>query len=301
MMANPEVVEHLRGRLLSAANRTGWGYSAGKASRVESTCWALLALGGTHDSSSGDWASFARQHTAFLASVQGGDGLLTETEPALANVTANALAAIALAGPVPQPSDGILSRLLEALASIKGVKLPEADPRQDNSLQGWPWVRNTFSWVEPTSWCLLALKRAGKGTRGKVGAARQEEAERLLRNRMCVGGGWNYGNASAVGQDLRAYVPTTAVALMALQDRRTDPMVSESLAMITRERLSELGTMSLGLTSICLKLFDVPADDVNERLVETVSRSGSDPNVLATAIATVALSADRHQLEAFRV
>ena len=31
--------------------------------------------------------------------------------------------------------------------------------RQDGSLQAWSWVDGTFSWVEPTAWCLLLLKK----------------------------------------------------------------------------------------------------------------------------------------------
>ena len=51
---------------------------------------------------------------------------------------------------------------------------------------------------------------------------RLEQAERLLFDRQCAGGGWNYGNSEVLGQKLHAYVPTTALALLALQDRR-DP------------------------------------------------------------------------------
>ena len=50
--------------------------------------------------------------------------------------------------------------LLAALQRVKGKGLPASTiNRQDNSLQAWSWIDDTFSWVEPTAWCLLALKQ----------------------------------------------------------------------------------------------------------------------------------------------
>ena len=31
----------------------------------------------------------------------------------------------------------------------------------DTELKGWPWSAGTFSWVEPTAYALLALKKLG--------------------------------------------------------------------------------------------------------------------------------------------
>src|SRR5699024_403026 len=56
----------------------------------------------------------------------------------------------------------------------------------DGTLRGWSWIDNTFSWVEPTSYALLALKAHGIGTHSRV-----QEAERLLLDRVCADGGWN--------------------------------------------------------------------------------------------------------------
>ena len=50
--------------------------------------------------------------------------------------------------------------LLAALQRVKGTRLPASKiNRQDNSLQAWSWIDGTFSWVEPTAWCLLAQKQ----------------------------------------------------------------------------------------------------------------------------------------------
>ena len=296
-----EVLDRLRQRLLASANAGGWGYYDGKASRVEPTCWALLALGSIGSVSTSEWEAFARPHVTFLTGIQGSDGLLVETDPALANLTANGVAAITFAHQRAWIPSSALARLHEGLVSLKGVRLEQFDPKQDSTLQGWPWVRDTFSWVEPTAWCLLATKIAGADLRNRATVARQEEAERLLANRVCTGGGWNYGNAVALGQDLRAYVPTTAVALMSMQDRRGDPSVQQSLSMLESQRLTEPSAMTLALVSICLRLYGLSTNSVDDRLIEVVARSEERGNLQAVAMAMYALSADRHQGGAFRV
>ena len=302
MTANhDEVLDRLRQRLVASANTGGWGYYDGKASRVEPTCWALLALGSMGSVSTSEWDAFARPHVTFLTGIQGADGLLVETEPALANLTANGVAAIAFAHQRALLPSAAIARLHAGLVNLKGVRLEQFDPKQDSTLQGWPWVRDTFSWVEPTAWCLLATKVAGADLRSRATVARQEEAERLLANRVCTGGGWNYGNAVALGQDLRAYVPTTAVALMSMQDRRGDPSVQQSLSMLESQRLTEPSAMTLALVSICLRLYGLSTNSVDDRLIEVVARSEERGNLQAVAMAMYALSADRHQGGAFRV
>ena len=294
-----ELAARLEQRLRSAANAGGWGYYAGKTSRVEPTCWALLALRGVAANHSLESAVATRSHLSFVESLQGRDGLLSETEPALANVTANALALITLRAVADAANAETVAGIRSALIALKGVSLAEPDPKQDNSLQGWPWVRDTFSWVEPTAWTLLALKLAGRAAGDAV--ARQDEAERLLVNRMCAGGGWNYGNGSTLGQDLRAYTPTTALALIALQNRRALPAVQESLTMLIEQQTAERGAMSLALVSICLHLFEVPAEPVDAALAAAAERSETSGNLLAMAMALYALSFDRHQGDSLRV
>lgn len=296
------LVEHLQQRLLASAGATGWAYYTGKtSSRIEPTAWALLALGSTWDASRGPWPDFARPHIGFLAGLQGKDGLVSDTEPGLVNYSTAALAALVLTAFQPQVPPGVLPRLYEGLVEAKGVKIDAFDPKQDNQLQGWSWVRDTFSWVEPTAWGLLALKRADPSLRSRATAARVQEAEKLLVNRTCVAGGWNYGNASALGQDLRAYVPTTALGLLAMQDRRAQPNIEKSVRFLVQERLNEATAMTLSLAAICLRVLGLPADDVEARLAEVVRQSDSRGHLLAMAMACYALSADQHRLEAFRV
>jgi hypothetical protein len=295
------LVERLRQRLRASANDAGWGYYPGKVSRLEPSGWALLALGSAWAGSAAEWPDFASRHLRYLGDSQGTDGLLVDTEATLANASVNGLAAIVMTPFAPLLDRQALSRLYEGLAGVKGVRINVKDPKQDNQLQGWPWIRETFSWVEPTSWCLLALKRADVAFRNKATAAREREAEKLLVDRVCVTGGWNYGNASALGQDLRAYVPTTAIALLAMQNLRAEPSVQRSVRFLMDERLNEPSAMALSLTTMCLRVYGLPADDVEDRLERAVVRTEQSANVQVLAMALYALSAELHNLEALRV
>ena len=121
--------------------------------------------------------------------------------------------------------------LVAALVRVKGVAVPKSTiNRQDNALQGWAWTVDTFSWVESTATCLLGLKRLVSGSRSTEVAGRIREAEQLLFDRACRDGGWNHGNSNMLGKDLPAYVPTTALALLALHDRAADAVVSRRIA-----------------------------------------------------------------------
>ena len=81
----------------------------------------------------------------------------------------------------------------------------------DTTLQGWPWVVGTHSWVEPTAINVLALRSAGQ-----AGHPRCREAVKLLLDRQLPEGGWNYGNTTVLGHVLRPQVQPAGLALAAL-------------------------------------------------------------------------------------
>ncbi len=289
----------MRRALLSAANADGgWGYYPGKASRLEPTCWALLALLPNDPTSSARLSA----HRDFLQRSRREDGLFVEAAISgehRPNLGFNALAAILLdrhdLGMKVAP-DFVVS----ALVQHKGVKLAQSSiNRQDNALQGWGWIDETFTWVEPTSWCLLALKKAS--SRSNEARARIQEAERVLIDRCCDAGGWNYGNSNMLGQTLHPYVSTTATGLLAMQDRRQEPCIVRSLAFLTQHRVAEQSAMALGLTLIALRVFDLPRDDVQERLLAQWDRTAFLGNAHLTALALYALAGESQGGEAFRV
>ena len=293
LLARAPVSARLRTGLIAAANHAGWPYYRGKSSRIEPTCWALLALGDTWKDDAVAWQRFAAPHLQWLAATQREDGLLREDPAAPPNFTANGFAACVFAHLERAPE-----RLLDGIVAVKGVAVDSSEPGLDSTLQGWPWMPDTFSWLEPTCWCLLALRKAGTATRGAQ--ARIYDAEKVIANRTCQSGGWNYGNASVVGQDLRPYVPTTALGLIALQGRPM-PAVERSLAWLKTARLNVPSAMALALTAMCLRIYGIAADDVEARLSGDSERAEWVGNLQAIAMMIYALTAATHDVKALRV
>ena len=301
-----EVVGGLRRRLVGAANASGgWAYHAAKASRLEPTIWALMALLADGNSSAILAARLSRDR-GFLFGARDADGLLAEQPDRPPNFVANGLAALLF-----QQYPDVFGRrrthqLLATLAARSGERSPASHfIGQDNSLRGWAWIDRTSSWVEPTAWCLLALKKAGMGAPPLVSdevGSRISEAEALLFNRCSPSGGWNYGNPIVFGQVLGSYIPTTAVALLALQDQPDHPAVQRSLRFLQANRLAEPSGFALALTLICFRTYGLMADDVERLLVGAVHGTTSPfLNLHGAALALYALAGVDHGYEAVRI
>jgi len=237
-------VAGLREYLLAGRNSDGgWGYARGKASRLEPTSCAVLALGDPQ---------IAREA---LASWPVRDGLLLERSGGEPNYGFHALALIAFGASGVEHSAGNAA-LVSGLERAGGLRLePSTVNRQDNRLQGWSWIAETFSWVEPTAWGVLALKRARSLRWSGVDEARLHESESVLFDRMSPLGGWNYGNSNMLGTELHAYVPNTSVALLALQDKRDDPAVQRSVTFLEEHATWESSSYALGLAALALRAY----------------------------------------------
>lgn len=295
------VTARLRERIReAAATGGGWGYYGGKRPRLEPTCWALAALRLSWDGTEEEWVRTVQANGGVFAAASGHRGLLSDAQGTPPNVGANGVAAWFL---TTQPGvwTPVLSAVTDELVNIKGVRVSAQDARQDNTLQAWPWFQDTFSWVEPTAWCLLALKRQRDVRATAVATRRVSEAEKMLENRCCELGGWNYGNASALGQDLRPHIPPTALGLLAMQDRRDSAAVQRSAGFLRQAALTEHSGMALGLAALALHVFGFDTSDVQERLLATSEQTERFGNVPAMAMAVCALTLDHHDGAAFRV
>ena len=287
----------LRKALESARNADGgWGYYSGKASRLEPTCWTLLALGATTGFKVPDVGA------KWLAGCQQQSGWLVERSDLPVNIAFNALAAFTLFHYRELAGDDVRRRVLAALLSSKGIAAPASETmRQDNSLQGWSWTDATFSWVEPTCWGILALKKArASGVAEPAAPARIAEAEKLLIDRRCQPGGWNFGNASVMGQDLRPYVPTTALGLLAMQDRRQEEAVVRGLTTLETIWRDEISALALGLSLVCLRVYGRPSEETRARLLAHAADALTFGNHAGIAQALFALSLS-DQPHAFRL
>ena len=292
--------EALRRFLLEVRNPDGgWGYYPGHQSRLEPTSWAHLALGTTVSEGTavtrGPWATLGQGPRV--------QGLLVDASDIRPNLGFNGLATVALLQNRTAERRREARTSIDALVSHVGVTLPPSPgSSQDNSLEGWPWVDQTFSWVEPTGWCLLACKtwiRTSPAERALL--RRIDSAERVLFDRVCHGGGWNYGNSTVLEQRLEPFVPTTALGLLALQDRRDHPVVVESLRRLEEIWPTQVSGMALSLTLICFAVFGLSSSAVERDLLDQWERFEFFQNVHVAAMALFALQGESNGVSAFRV
>jgi hypothetical protein len=267
----------LHRQLLDARNADGgWGYQASRTSRLEPTCWALLALCDPRED-------------RLLEAWPSRGGALVEHRNGLVNWPFHALALstrLALGG----ASAVDMHSLAKALTDAHGLPVKSSPiQRQDNSLQGWSWVADTFTWVEPTAWALLALKTCrAKGIAVAGSDTRIRDGEAVLLDRLCVTGGWNYGNSNVFGQQLPAYMPTTAIALLALQDRGGEAFVERSLDYLEDNAASHASTRALALTTLALKRHGRSTKHVQSALRAWIA-SQPPADILSTGTALCAL------------
>ncbi|MBA3886598.1 MAG: hypothetical protein H0X67_12840 [Acidobacteria bacterium] len=277
------VRESLKGFLLGSRNPDGgWGYYPGKSSRLEPTCWALLALG----ERATDASVLARWP------VEG--GLLLERPAGAPNFAFHGLGLLALHALRIEHAAGTPA-LVRGIQAVKGRALRPSDiNRQDNSLAAWSWIPETFSWVEPTAWCLLALKKWRGAPGVKIDDRRVDTAERLLIDRACLVGGWNYGNSNMLGQELKPYVATTALGVLAMQDQQAVPEIARSIDYLQANASKELSGLSLSLSMLALQAVGKSSGPVRDLLVRQGDASLELKNQLAVATSLYALRADDH-------
>ena len=128
----------------------------------------------------------------------------------------------------------------------KRKKVVGHDPR----LVGWPWVEATHSWLEPTALAILALCRLGL-----AGHPRVKAGVELILDRALDSGGWNYGNKSVFGTELRPQPGPTGLALLALAAGRSGRRRSAHGLTYLRRRSSSLpraGIAGLGHPRGCV-------------------------------------------------
>jgi hypothetical protein len=277
----------------------GWGWMPGGPANTECTALAVLACRSAAEPAPAATAA-AEAGTAWLHSHQRHDGswpLNGEVEGSswMTSVAVYALsggtaadAAAAVRGAewlVGQRSRGrstalkVVQRLLRSRPAVD----------QDPDLAGWPWTADTSAWVEPTAWAMLALKRL----RGRPGAAQAEEriaeAERLLIDRMCNGGGWNYGNRAVRGYELVPFPDTTALALVALQDRRSADVTGASIVRLKELLAGYRSVLVLALSSHALAVHGHGTQALRTELAARL-RTGEHTDVRALALGVMAMN-----------
>jgi len=274
----------VRKALLSSRNSDGgWGYYPRKASRIEPTAWALLAL---------------NEPPAPLKNWRLQGPWRVDVAGAPINYAFQALSGLVLLQHAEYVHDA--SAIALSLLDVKGVRFDQTDAiRQDNSLQAWPWIDGTFSWVEPTALALLLIKKCRGGL--PAGAAdRIKVGERMLIDRVCTGGGWNYGGSNVFGQDLLPYVPTTAWGVLALQDRPREPAFVQSLARLPQDAATEPTAQALALAVLALRVTGRPDPAITAALASEAARALTLQHNVGLALTLYALE-DRTRGRAFAI
>jgi len=276
----------------------GFGPYSDRSSTTESTAWAALALGMEGESepenSAIDWLL---QHQ-----LPSGAWPHSEAAPEASWMTSPALLSLSK---VPAARDAVI-RGSRWLLSQRGQSFPfvtrlyyrlwpeKVQVRLDADLRAWAWTAGAFSWCEPTSMAMLSLRSVEQQLLPRSMRSRHLEGERLLLDRMCEGGGWNYGNSWVLGENLWPYPDTTALALLALSARRDEPRVAESLDALTRMLDTHESSLSLSLGVICLEAFAIDAMSYRDRLDALWNEEGFDTTTRAMALSLFALRQDEN-------
>ena len=151
-------------------------------------------------------------------------------------------------------------------------------------LVGWPWVRDTHSFVEPTALAILGLRCAGQADHPRL-----REGVRLLLDRALPDGGWNYGNTRVFENVLRPFPAPSGVALAALAGASTDRRVDAGAAYLTTVLPGVRAPLSLGWGLIGLGAVDRRPEEAPHWLAKSAVRAGAaDGNILYTALLLLA-------------
>ena len=284
--------------LLAAQNSDGgWGWTRERNSTTECSSLALLALAALTDDAQ---AIAIRRGLDWLVQRQNEKGSWALSDSVAAPSWATAIAMLAL-NPWPkyQPQvvkaakwvltqegkkPGLLANLLLALSfQKKPVTLNE-------DLIGWPWMAGTFSWVEPTSYFLIALKRIRPYLNGTNVDERIKQGESMIYDRMCNGGGWNYGNPVVYGEKLWPYADITAVALIALQNYPDAMENRVSFAALQKVVKEEDSGLALSWSAICYEIYGEDPGYLRKLLMSGFEATGFLGETKALALYILALS-----------
>jgi hypothetical protein len=276
------VIEAATDALLGARNPDGgWGAEQGKQSSTEATALAVLALGAL------DGRSFERdigRGLAWLADRQTADGSWPLGADMDGGSWTTSLATISLAGFAaqrPRALRGAYWLLRQEgqrpawwVSLLQRWVLPQGSAvRLNPNLKGWPWASGAFSWVEPTAYALIALKKLRADVAASQISERIQQGEMMIYDRMCQGGGWNYGNSNVLGVDVPPYPETTAVALVALQDRQAETANQMSLEAL-RGMLADVESgLALSWASLCFSIYGRDTSDLRRRLARTYEKT----------------------------
>jgi hypothetical protein len=256
----------------------GFGFRRRQSSWLEPTMWAALALHGRPETD---------RAMAWAAALQlPGGAWLAHPE---ARRESWAASLVILLKCLRGEFDGGWKKAVDWLVASEARRIP--DPSwldrllgredavvQDRRLRGWPWTPGAAGWIEPTVHAVRALEHSRARYGGQVVAERIEMGVRMIADRQCRDGGWNYGNKRVLGEDLESYPECTALGLIGLCGRR-GPEVERGLRCALEHWRRGPRGLAQALLRIAFRMHGVPFED---RPVEV--REWTETSVLALAM-----------------
>ena len=278
----------------------GWGYRPQSRSRTEPTSWALIALRSLPQPD--PWREVLDRGTEWLLQTQLADGGWPSDPDEKQGSWCTSLALLALQSPAADlraVSQGLewLRRTWPAEGGFWWrcrywlQRRPQL-VRQNFALRGWNWTPGTSSWVEPTSYALLALESRPEIADRRL-LRRRKLGEAMLLDRMCPGGGWNAGNPLVYGVAGNPAVGPTAWALLALRSERSRTEIIQSLDWLESAAGAIFGPASLALAHLCLGTFGRKTAPLEPLLRHSYESNRFLDDVLTFAWTTLALTPER--------
>lgn len=219
----------------------GWGYAPGQPAQLEPTGLGLLALS-LDAPRHAETITRARKLLEQAARPDGSYRVLRGRDEAIWPTSLVLFVKTALGDSDVRQTAGYLLGL-----SGRVPENPEAGEMHDidMKLAGWPWAEKNFSWVEPTSWAVLALRALGQEAQPRV-----QEGMKMLLDRAMDTGGINYGNRKVLDKLTDPIPGPTALMLLALQGQshpRLDAAVGYLLQQLDTDDLDHLCWSRLAL------------------------------------------------------
>lgn len=290
----------------------GWGAVAGGPATTEATAWGAFALS-IAGASSANMDAGPKGAVTWLLAHQRSDGSWPASEAVSAPSWMTSVALLALSRIAPNDASTNVAiargaswllaervfqldwrtRLGLAWARLRGDAPISSN---DADLIGWPWVEDTYSWVEPTSLALIGLRAAAARDRSiaesRAWRSRVDLAHRMLVDRMTPGGGWNYGNTRVLGQDLVPYPDTTAWALLALHGvAGEDPhrVVTAGVRRLPTLLEGNRSSLARSLGALALRANGQPGASLLDAMAARLTTDPLPTDVRSRALALIAL------------
>ncbi len=251
-----------------------FAYRSGGPGQAECTCYALLALKAVGHPMDGDVA----RSLDWLASLEREDGGFAPQTSILTSNWVTGLISITMGAYQRTETQrkavewllgitgGESARWRHVIHNLLGTKT-----EYPQTHQGWPWAVGTAAWLEPTVLGTLAMLCAQTpdlfpDLRTRIGE-RFDEARKMLLDRRCADGGWNYGAPIALGIGALSYPETTGMALFGLQGTAAE-VLSKSTLLAHRMLAGKPHANGVSWLQLGLSAFGEAADAGEEEAIQ---------------------------------